>query len=192
MGDDYGVRWLPTYVEGSGPPDLADPLHRYSPGSRTLSASEHPFALDDVSTYNTMYVETGRFLRRLTSDIEGAGGRIEVRRFASASDISALSERLVFNCTGLGSRELFGDSELIPVRGQLAILMPQPEVRYAFTGDAGYMFSRPDGIILGGTFERGEESPIPEPATIARILARHAKLFASFRCSLDPAPSASI
>jgi D-amino-acid oxidase len=191
-GDDYGVRWLPTYVEGAGSPDPANPLHRYSPGSRALNPGEHPFPLGDVSIYNTMYVETGRFLRRLTSDIQGMGGRIEVRRFASASDISGLPERLVFNCTGLGSRELFGDAELIPVRGQLAVLMPQPEVRYAFTGDAGYMFSRPDGIILGGTFERGEESPIAEPATIERILARHARLFASFRCSLDPARPASI
>ena len=41
------------------------------------------------------------------------------------------------------------------MRGQLAILLPQPEVRYAFTGEAGYMFPRADGIVLGGTFERG-------------------------------------
>jgi D-amino-acid oxidase len=191
-GEDYGVRWLPTYVEAAGPPDPTNPLHRYSPGSRILSPGEHPFPFDDVSIYHTMYVETGRFLQRLTSDIQGSGGRIEVRRFTSVSEFSGLPEGLVFNCTGLGSRELFGDTELIPVRGQLAILTPQPEVRYAFTGDTGYMFSRPDGIILGGTFERGEESAIAEPATIERILARHAKLFGSMRCSLDPARSASI
>jgi D-amino-acid oxidase len=181
-GEEYGVRWLPTYVQAAGPPDLANPLHRYSPDSRALGAGEHPFPLDDVSTYNTMYVETGRFLQRLTNDIQAAGGRILVRRFASPSDFAALSEQTLFNCTGLGSRELFGDAGMIPVRGQLAILAPQPEVRYAFTGDAGYMFSRPDGIILGGTFERGEESAVVEPATIQRILARHAKLFGSLRC----------
>ena len=62
----------------------------------------------------------------------------------------------MFNCTGLGARDLFGDTELQPVRGQLAILLPQPEIRYAFTGDAGYMFPRADGILLGGTFERDD------------------------------------
>src|SRR3546814_1275852 len=52
------------------------------------------------------------------------------------------------NCTGLGARDLFGDMELIPIRGQLAILIPQPEVRYAFTGEAGYMFRAPKGSSL--------------------------------------------
>ena len=85
----------------------------------------------------------------------------------------------MFNCTGLGSRELFGDQDLHPARGQLAILEPQPEVRYAFTGGPGYMFPRPDGIILGGTFEVDEWDATPEPATIARIIADHKRFFAT-------------
>ena len=89
----------------------------------------------------------------------------------------------MFNCTGLGARELFGDEELIPIRGQLAILLPQPEVRYAFTGQGGYMFPRADGILLGGTFERGEWDATPQQGDIARIIASHRRLFAGFRCS---------
>ena len=65
------------------------------------------------------------------------------------------------------------------MRGQLAILLPQPEVRYAFTGEAGYMFPRADGIILGGTFERDEwDDRRPSRTTIARIIASHQRLFA--------------
>jgi glycine/D-amino acid oxidase-like deaminating enzyme len=81
------------------------------------------------------------------------------------------------------ARALFGDDELRPARGQLAILLPQPEVRYAFTGEAGYMFPRPDGIVLGGTFELDQWTAEPEPATIARILASHKALFDGFRCA---------
>jgi len=77
-------------------------------------------------------------------DVQIAGGIIRVRGFASPAEIAALPEKLVFNCTGLGSRDLFGDKELRPVRGQVAILLPQPEIRYAFTGD-GYMFPRRTG-----------------------------------------------
>ena len=66
---------------------------------------------------------------------------------------------------------------------QLAILAPQPEVRYAYTLDAGYMFPRPDGIILGGTFERGEWEMEPEPAAIADIIARHRSVTAGLRCA---------
>jgi glycine/D-amino acid oxidase-like deaminating enzyme len=62
------------------------------------------------------------------------------------------------------------------------VLLPQPEVNYAFTGSAGYMFPRADGILLGGTFERGNASLEPDPATAERILASHQQLFAGFRC----------
>jgi glycine/D-amino acid oxidase-like deaminating enzyme len=90
---------------------------------------------------------------------------------------------LVFNCTGLGSRALFGDTGLIPARGQLAILLPQPEIRYAYSGRMGYMFPRPDGILCGGTFERGVEIAEPQQADIDGILANHAAFFAGFRCT---------
>jgi glycine/D-amino acid oxidase-like deaminating enzyme len=73
--------------------------------------------------------------------------------------------------------------ELGPVRGQIVVLQPQPEVQYALAVQAGYMFPRPDGIILGGTFERGEWSTVPDPQAIARILANHQRIFSSFRCA---------
>ena len=183
VGDDYGVRWLPTYTESGGEPEQPL-LATFPPVNRPLSPAEHPFPVEGLVRYDTLYVETGRFLRQVMRDVQVAGGRIEVRRFATPADIAALPERLVFNCTGLGSRELFGDTELIPARGQLAVLLPQPEVQYAFTGEAGYMFPRADGILLGGTFERNVWSTVPEPATIQRILASHKRLFEGFRCTV--------
>jgi glycine/D-amino acid oxidase-like deaminating enzyme len=177
----YGIRWLPTYTEAER---VAAPgVEPYYPDSRVLGAGDHPFAADNLAVYRTMYVEVGRYLAELTADVLGAGGQIRVRRFASAGDLTALPEKLIFNCTGLGARELFGDMELEPVRGQIAVLAPQPQVQYAYTLPAGYMFPRADGIILGGTFERGEWSTTPEPETIARIVASHQQVFQSFRCA---------
>jgi D-amino-acid oxidase len=181
VGDDYGIRWLPTYQErGNGGPPRPNPYH---PAARNLTPAEHPFPVEHLVRYDTMYVEVGRFLRELTRDVQIAGGRVEVRRFATPAEIATLPERLVFNCTGLGARELFGDAELHPVRGQLVIVLPQPEVRYAFQGEAGYMFPRADGILLGGTFERDEWDATPQPETIARIVASHKAFFAGFRCT---------
>jgi glycine/D-amino acid oxidase-like deaminating enzyme len=182
LGDKYGVHWLPTYIESDGEPQPPH-LMRARWAYRELGLREHPFPLRQVARYQTMYVETGRFLQQLTADVLGAGGTIRLRRFATPADLAALPETLVINCTGLGSRELFGDAELIPVRGQLAILAPQPEVRYAFTGESGYMFPRADGILLGGTFERNVWETTPDPATIAGILESHRQLFSAFRCS---------
>ena len=180
VGDDYGIHWRPTYQQSSNISRWSD---RFHPEARALSPAEHPFPVENLVRYNTMYVETGRFLRELTRDVQIAGGRIEVRKFATPADIAALAERLVFNCTGLGSRELFGDRELHPVRGQMAVLLPQPEVRYAFAGQAGYMFPRADGILLGGTFERDEWDATPQPADIAAIVESHKALFGGFRCT---------
>ena len=181
VGDDYGVRWLPTFEESSstGPSELEP----YRPNARHLPASGHPFPVDELVGFDTIYVETGRFLRQMMRDIQVAGGRFEVREFGAPEALNQLPERLLFNCTGLGARQLFGDTELQPVRGQLAVLLPQPEVRYAFAGGAGYMFPRADGIILGGTFERDVWDTTPDPADIARIVESHKQLFAGFRCS---------
>jgi glycine/D-amino acid oxidase-like deaminating enzyme len=58
-----------------------------------------------------------------------------------------------------------------------------PEVRYAALGDFGYMFPRPDGIVLGGTFELDQWDTTPDPKTIARILALQKRFFDGFRCA---------
>ena len=181
-GDDYGIRWLPTYEQGSdaGPPAL----EAYSPNSQRLTEAQHPFPVEPMVRFDTMYVETPRFLARLMADVLRSGGSIRVRDFASPADLESLPESLIFNCTGLGSHALFGDEELQPIRGQLAVLPPQPGVRYAASGEWGYMFPRPDGIMLGGTFERDVWDATPNPARIARIVASHKELFDNFRCRL--------
>jgi glycine/D-amino acid oxidase-like deaminating enzyme len=182
VGDDYGIRWLPTYAETSGSGE-AQLLPTFPPNNRLLRADEHPFPAPFVTRYDTLYVEVGRYLRQLIRDLELAGGRIAIRDFATPADVAALPERLLFNCTGLGARALFGDQELRPARGQLAILLPQPEINYAFTGEAGYMFPRADGILLGGTFELDQWDATPQADDIARIIASHQRLFASLRCT---------
>jgi glycine/D-amino acid oxidase-like deaminating enzyme len=181
VGDDYGIRWLPTYVETDSPE--ARLLESFPPVNRMLTAAENPFPWSGTLRYDTMYVETGRYLRQMIRDVQVAAGRIEVRKFATPADIATLPESLVFNCTGLGSRELFDDQDLRPARGQLAILEPQSDIRYAITGGPGYMFPRADGIVLGGTFERDVWEPVPEPAEIDRIVRSHKRFFESFRCT---------
>lgn len=178
VGDDYSIRWLPTYTE---PRLVEQPLFSGFPlNARILTRDEHPFAMDQVAAYDTMYVETGRYLRQLVHDMQSAGGRIQIQNFATRTDIAALPEQLIFNCTGLGAHQLFGDSELIPVRGQLAVLLPQPEIRYAYLFDGGYMFPRPDGIVLGGTVEEGVWDAGTQPDTISEILTFHQRLFTDF------------
>jgi D-amino-acid oxidase len=189
VGDDYGIRWVPTYQQTRRPPGGHRILGAYMPGLRYLAPDEHPFPIEGPSSFSgniirfeTMYAETGRLLRKLEQDVHIAGGRILVRDFATPADIQTLPEALVFNCTGLGGRALFGDTGMHPVRGQLAILLPQPEIRYAINAPMGYMFPRPDGILCGGSWEHDEWTAEPQPAEIERILANHTAFNAGFRC----------
>jgi D-amino-acid oxidase len=185
-GDEYGIRWLPTYLQmrddpaEDGGPGLSD---AYEADIAILGPGEHPFPVARVRRFTTMYAETGHMLRQLMRDIQIAGGRFVVREFASPAELQALPEKLIFNCTGLGAGKLFGDTQIEPARGQLAVMLPQPEVNYAFAGRMGYMFPRGDGIICGGTFERGVWDAAPDPRSIARIVASHQRFFSGFRCT---------
>ncbi len=174
VGDHYGVRWLPTFEEGIG--RRTGPEAMLHAGAVDLAGLHSPFPGHEVERYQTMYVEMGRYLAQLTDDFITAGGTIQVQNFDAPDHVAALPEAVVFNCTGLGARSLFGDAELVPMRGQLAVLLPQPEVQYAYELRGGYMFPRPDGILLGGTYERGQEEATTTEAAISRILAAHAAI----------------
>ena len=76
---------------------------------------------------NTMFIEPPVYLDALLRDFHFAGGRVRVQSFNAPADVVALREPIVVNCTGLGSRELFGDREMTPVKGQLTMLLPSPK-----------------------------------------------------------------
>jgi len=189
VGDRYGVRWLPLYLlsrdSPSQPPPPESPnseIEPLYPEARQLTREEDPFDVPYANRRDSMLIEPATYLRALMDDFFMAGGRITVRDFAEARDLMALRENLIFNCTGLGARTLFHDDELIPIRGQLSFLLPQPEVDYMTVGPGDiYMFPRRDGILLGGSHDRGEWSLEPDAATSERILRENAALFAGMR-----------
>jgi glycine/D-amino acid oxidase-like deaminating enzyme len=187
IGDDYGVRWMTNYLLSADPPGDSDTnrlMASMLPETRDLGAGARGFDYNYVGQFDGMLIEPPRFLRAMLRDVRLAGGRIEVRDFHAPADVAALPESLVFNCTGLGAGALFGDAEITPVRGQLAVLLPQPEIDYAIEADGGsYMFSRADGVILGGTVDRGNWSTEVDPATTDRLIARHRAIARRLTCA---------
>jgi glycine/D-amino acid oxidase-like deaminating enzyme len=99
-----------------------------------------------------------------------------IREFKTPSDLMTLSESVVVNCTGLGSRDLFRDEALIPVKGQLTFLVPQPEVDYQY----GCM-PRSDGIALGSTRQRGVWTLTPDEVARKRIVDRAVERYSWMR-----------
>jgi glycine/D-amino acid oxidase-like deaminating enzyme len=182
VGTHYGVRWIDNYVLSQRPfgaqPD--DPLGDLFLDEREIPASEHPFNAPYVRRFTTMLIEPATFIGAVTRDFLARGGRIHVREFRERTELTSLDEPAIINCTGLGSHELFGDTALLPIKGQLVVLLPQPEVDYIVLG-RGYMFPRSDGIVLGGTHDRGDWSRTVDPAATDRIVGGHRSLFESMR-----------
>jgi D-amino-acid oxidase len=182
VGDAYGVSWEANYHFTDRPITAYpaaedDPMRQFVVNQQDLAPHEHNFPRAFARRFDTMMIETPLYLRRMEADIRQAGAQIVVRTFENAAQVQALPERTIFNCTGLGAGALFGDTEITPARGQLVILMPQPDIDYNTIAPEGYMFGRRDGVVLGGTFERGEWSLEPDPAAIAGILAGHRRIF---------------
>ena len=190
VGTRYGVRWMRNYAcshhpfNESGLLGATSPIHDLIPERRDLRRGEHPFGgFEFVRQFDTPIVEPPVYLAAMLDEFRIAGGKIRVGEIADRAALQALPEKLVFNCTGLGARDLFGDDELTPVKGQLTILLPQPEVQYAILAGDLYMFPRSDGIVLGGTHVEGDWSLQPDMAKKDEILAAHQAFFQSFvRC----------
>jgi D-amino-acid oxidase len=181
----YGIRRYPTYacrLTPFAPESLLNfdsPVHDLLPGLRDLTPGENPFPYPLVRTFETMMIEPAVYLPQVMRDYARAGGDVVARTFETVADVAALKERTIVNCTGLGSAALFGDATLVPIKGQLTILEPQPEVDYVTLPPDLYMFPRHDGIVLGGTFQRGVWSMEVDREAEERILAGHARFFAN-------------
>ena len=152
-----------------------------------LAPGEHPFGDRYARRMVTMQIDPGTLLRQLTADFQLAGGKFVIRNFADRDAVLALREQVVFNCTGLGAAALFDDADLVPAKGQLVFLPPDPGVDYMSFGggDAGehgflHMFPRGDVLLLGGIFKLGDGSRHVEDNETRRIVEEHRKLFDSF------------
>src|SRR5437763_24392 len=80
--------------------------------------------------------------------------------------------------SGRGSRMLANDESLIPMKGQLTLLQPQPEIRYmiAVPKQRLYMVPRSDAVVLGTSLVRNNWSLEPDKAEITRVLTGHTRL----------------
>jgi glycine/D-amino acid oxidase-like deaminating enzyme len=131
-----------------------------------LPAGSHPFPAPFVRRSTNMVFNLITYSRLLLSDFVANGGTLEQREFHSPHDYTQLPQKTIVNCPGYGARALFKDESIVPVRGQLTRLIPQPEVTYGLGYNNVFMVPRRDGIVLqhGGTGAgQGYNDPNVEP-----------------------------
>lgn len=166
--------------------DLHRRLDDITPQSELLAPGSHPFDAPVVKRSSAMTYNIASLSRQLESEFLVAGGRFVQAEFHEPSDMSRIRERVVVNCTGYGARALFRDESLIPVRGQIAWLIPQEGVAYGvhYKEKELLVLARRDGIVvqpLGKDdffgFEDANENP--DEAAARAAIALTASLFRS-------------
>lgn len=188
VGPRYGVRWTRSYqlseraFHTTGDFSKQGVVGSLTPEFRDLAGTDTPFrSFEFARQFDTMLIEPSIYLPAMMEDFQVAGGKIVVRDFSSPAEVTSLLEKLIFNCTGLGAKALFNDAELTPVKGQLTFLLPQPEVEYSVIYSGLYMFSRHDGIVLGGTHDEGNWSLDVDNQVRDEIVAKQKEFFESMR-----------
>lgn len=145
----------------------------------------------DMIEYHAVFMNPGEIFAQLQRVVREMDIPLT---YQNVTSLNELPESIIFNCAGLGAKELANDSRIVPVQGHLITLKNQPapeELNYMintqFTslnpetsrfGDLIYYAPKGDGI-LGITFKRGESRLEANPHEFDRLLERSHDFFGS-------------
>ena len=105
-------------------------------------------------------IETPIYLNYLLQRFRAGGGKIEQRALANLDELAERG-RVLINCTGLAARELVGDAQLYPIRGQIHLVKASGFIPTILDehNPAGltYIIPRRDGVVVGGTVQAHDE-----------------------------------
>jgi glycine/D-amino acid oxidase-like deaminating enzyme len=187
--DGYSLSDVPweetnTVVPDEPPyPHLHARVRDLTPQGVELAPGTHPFPQAYARRYTTMMFNIATYARLLMTEFREAGGTIEVREFREPRDLMKLRERTLINATGYGARALFKDDSIVPVRGQTARLIPQPEVDYGLYLVNLSVVPRSDGLLVqvlndAGNFDNADTTPdrAASEAAVRQLAAMYARM----------------
>lgn len=138
-------------MSGGGTDTFVDYKDRVSdlvPRQEDLAAGSSPFPTPFVRRTSTLRFNVADLAHQLESDFLLAGGRFVPMDLKTAADFAKIREKAIVNCTGFGARALMNDESVIPVRGQIAWLLPQSDVHYGVQYNHVSLLARRDGILV--------------------------------------------
>jgi glycine/D-amino acid oxidase-like deaminating enzyme len=128
--------------------EYEDRLADIEPESHVLPPGSHPFPTPYVEWTTSLTFNVADYARQLMNDFMIAGGVIETREFQSPQDMASLPQPGIINCPGYAARQLWSDESIVPVRGQIAWLIPQEGVHYGLNYKGVNVLARRDGIVV--------------------------------------------
>jgi len=192
---DSPVEWSDRYFLADPPTDpppartapeldfarYSDRIGDIVPHGENLPAGATPFP-GPVHRSSSMQFNVADYGHTLMADFLAVGGHVEHREFHDLAELATLKEKVVINCPGYGARALCRDESVTPVRGQIAWLIPQPEVNYGVFYKDVSMLSRRDGIVVqalwgGDMFGYGNDHEVIDRAEAERAVKTLAELY---------------
>ncbi len=119
-----------------------------TPRSIDMPTGSTPFPTKYVRRNSSLTFNVAGYAKLLMQEFYLAGGRLEMREFRSPNDFTSLKESVIFCCTGYDSKALWSDESIVPVRGQIAWLIPQEGVNYGLGYKGLNLLARRDGIVI--------------------------------------------
>ena len=128
------------------PPEWSEDIAAF----RILDDSEIPEGYVFGWQFRAPVIEMQLYMPWLRSRVEALGGSF-VQSFVG--DLSEVSGEVVVNCVGVGARELCGDEEVRPARGQVIFIDQDPGIGHfdQQPETLTYTIPRSDVTVLGGT-----------------------------------------
>ena len=160
-----------------------DRVRDITPHSHELPPGTHPFPTRFARRGSSLTFNIAGYSRQLVNDFLVEGGKIERTEFHTPSELSQLPQKVIINSTGYGARALWKDESIVPVRGQIAWLIPQPEVNYGVSYKNVHILARRDGIVvqdvgIGEMDGYNDTNEVPDRAAAESAVQTVAELYA--------------
>jgi D-amino-acid oxidase len=157
-----------------------------TPRAQLMPAGSTPFDAPFVYRSESLQFNIAAYGHTLLQDFFAAGGQFVRTEFNTPADLAKIREKVVIDCPGYGARSLWKDESVVPVRGQIAWLIPQPECRYGVYYKDVSVLSRRDGIVVqavgGGDMKGyGIDKEVPDLDEMRRSVATIVELFSRWR-----------
>jgi D-amino-acid oxidase len=158
-----------------------DRISDITPRLQDLPPGSHPFPTRYAQRTSSLTFNIAGYSRQLLNDFFVEGGKLERVEFHSPSELSQLTQKVLINATGYGARALWKDESIVPVRGQIAWLIPQVEVNYGVMYNGVFILGRRDGIVVQQGLNEiegyNDANEVPDRAAGESSVRLAAKLF---------------
>lgn len=128
--------------------------------------------------FSTILFDSSIYMKYLMKKFLDNGGGMQAKEITSISD---LPDCITINCLGLGAKDIFHDTELYPIRGQVLVAEKNGFDKIVLDPDHEMLIvPRSNDIIIGATIQKNDHELSVRKSDTERMLASVIKIYPDF------------